>query len=91
MVFQKGNRLYKLRRTYKGEQNPFYGKNHKEESKLKMGSKKGNIPWNKGIQNIYSKETLQKMKEAKHILYCSLVLCSLVLFGLGGLILRWKR
>ena len=40
------------------------GKKQTEESKLKIKkSKKGQIPWNKGKINIYSQETLEKMRE----------------------------
>jgi len=65
MTFKKGNQLYKLRRSFKGENNPFYRKHHTKESKEKMGVKKGTIPWNKNKNNIYSKKTLQKMRDAK--------------------------
>lgn len=38
-----------VNRTMRGENNPFYGRHHSEESKKKVSeSKKGNIPWNKG-------------------------------------------
>lgn len=50
----------------KGEDNPFYGKHHTEESRKKMSdSHKGQVSWCKGRTNIYSKETLQKMREKK--------------------------
>ena len=65
MPFQIGNRLYEKRRSYEGKNNPFYGKKHKNETRKKIGVKKGNIPWNKGKQNIYSNITLKKMKKAK--------------------------
>lgn len=32
---------------------------------LKQGAKKGNAPWNKGKNNIYSGETIKKMSEAR--------------------------
>jgi len=64
MVFQKGHKPYK-KKSFKGENNPFYGKHHTEESKKKMGAKKGSIPWNKDKHGIYTEETLQKMKKAK--------------------------
>jgi len=43
-----------------------YGKRLSEATKKKISEKnsislKGNIPWNKGKKNIYSKETLEKM------------------------------
>ena len=37
----------------------------KTKQKIKQ-SNKGKIPWNKGKNNIYSAETLEKMKKAKH-------------------------
>jgi hypothetical protein len=35
---------------------------HSDKTKLKM---KGKVPWNKGKKGIYSKDALQKMKQAK--------------------------
>jgi len=44
----------------------FNGKKHTEESKQKMRIKKPNfIPWNKNKKNVYNKETLKKMSDAK--------------------------
>ena len=41
------------------------GKTVSEETRQKIKkSKKGTIPWNKGLKNIYSEETLIKMREA---------------------------
>lgn len=65
MVFKKGNQLYKKRHSYKGGGNPFYGKQHSKESKIKMGAKKGSVPWNKDKKGIYSEGAIQKMREAK--------------------------
>ena len=49
-----------------GHNNPMYGKTHSEEIKNKQSLKMiGNIPWNKGKLNIYSDETLIKMKLPK--------------------------
>jgi len=40
-------------------------RNLSEETKKKLSeSRKGKIPWNKGLTSIYSKETLEKMSEA---------------------------
>ena len=40
----------------------FYKKHHKEETKMKISNaNKGNIPWNKGLKNIYSEEAREKM------------------------------
>ena len=65
MVFKKGNQDWMNKRSCKGENNPFYGKKHSEESKKRMGAKKGSRPWNKDKRGIYSDETLLKMKKAK--------------------------
>lgn len=57
----KGNSLF-----YSGENNPFYGKSHTEETKQKISeSNKGNIPWNKGLKGIYSDEYRQKIGESR--------------------------
>lgn len=41
------------------------GRKHSEESKKKMSIvRKGNIPWNKGKTDVYSKETLEKMSKS---------------------------
>ena len=63
----------------KGENHPFYGKSHSSETKEKISKKlkgrvlpvsvrekmKGRTPWNKGKVNVYSKEALLKMRNAK--------------------------
>jgi len=36
MVFKKGDRTWKKRRSYKGKNNPFYGKHHTEDAKIKI-------------------------------------------------------
>jgi len=42
------------------------GKSHSNETKDKLSkSLKGKIPWNKGKKNVYSKETIEKMRNAK--------------------------
>lgn len=47
-----------------GERNGMYGKHHTEEAKKKISEvHKGSIPWNKGLKNPYSKETLEKMSK----------------------------
>jgi group I intron endonuclease len=49
-----------------GENHPMFGKHHTEEMKEKSReSHKGQIPWNKGLKNPYSIETLEKMSEAQ--------------------------
>lgn len=60
----KGNYFYG-RRFFKKD-NSFYGKKHSQKSKKQMSdSHKGEIPWNKGKVNVYSENTLEKMREAK--------------------------
>lgn len=50
---------------WKAENNPFYGKHHTEEVCKKLSEiNKGHIPWNKDKYNIYSEETIQKMRES---------------------------
>ena len=40
------------------QNHPFYKKHHKEETKMKISNaNKGNIPWNKGLKDIYSEES----------------------------------
>lgn len=49
-----------------GEYNGFFNKKHSEDTKKKISiSKKGKEPWNKGKVNIYSQETLEKMRASK--------------------------
>lgn len=49
-----------------GDKHPLFGKHCSEERKKNISnSLKGSIPWNKGKKNIYSEETLQKMRKEK--------------------------
>lgn len=49
-----------------GKENPFYGKTHSLEVIKKIQKANiGKLAWNKGKTEIYSKESLQKMSEAK--------------------------
>lgn len=49
-----------------GKNNPMFGKKHSENTKkLISESKIGNIPWNKNKKNVYTEETLKKMKKPK--------------------------
>lgn len=51
---------------FTGENNPFYGKTHTQESKDKIrDSRLGKKSWNSGKKSIYSKETLEKMSSSK--------------------------
>ena len=53
-------------KDFSGENNPFYGKNHTEESKQKNREfHLGKEPWNKGKINVYSQETLDKMSKTR--------------------------
>ena len=79
--FKKGHISWNKNRKlpqFSGEKNPFFGKHHTKEAKIKMKErakgkhrslatefKKGNIPWNKGKKEIYPKETIEKMKKAR--------------------------
>lgn len=59
-VARNKNRLANL-----GEKNHNYGKKCLENTKLKISkANKNNIPWNKNKKNIYSQETINKMKES---------------------------
>jgi len=50
--------------------NYWKGKTYTEETKRKISeSLKGNIPWNKGKTNIYTDETLEKMRESSKQTY----------------------
>src|SRR3972149_405890 len=53
-------------KDFSGENNPFYGKNHTEESKQKNREfHLGKEPWNKGKVNVYSQETIDKMSKTR--------------------------
>lgn len=58
-----------MRGSHKGQngaKNPFFGKHHTKKAKEKQSkAKMGHTPWNKGRRNIYSEETLQKMREKR--------------------------
>jgi hypothetical protein len=48
------------------------GKHHSEETKKKQSlSNKGQIPWNKGKKNCYSKETLENMSNTHKKMICN--------------------
>jgi len=50
-----------------GNKNGMYNKKHTEEAKRKQSeARKGKEPWNKGKTNIYSEETIKKMKNVSH-------------------------
>ena len=54
----------KISNSLKGEKNPFYSRKHSEQTKKRISeAKKGSTPWNKGLTNIYSNSTVQKMSE----------------------------
>jgi group I intron endonuclease len=45
-----GETRRKLSTAGKGKKNPFYGKHHSEETKIKLSlSRMGKVPWNKGL------------------------------------------
>ena len=59
MVFKEGEQNWKLRKgDYKGENNPFYGKNHTEETRQRISDK------NRGIR--FSKETEFKPRQTSN-------------------------
>ncbi|MGX7134079.1 NUMOD3 domain-containing DNA-binding protein [Enterococcus thailandicus] len=61
-----GENNYFYGKRYVGALNPFFGKKHTIESRQKMSlSHKGQSPWNKGRNNVYSDETLEKMSLSK--------------------------
>jgi len=75
-TFKNGNRCCsshwlkcpKQKKSLKGENNPFFGKKHTDESKIKVGEKnKGRVAWNKGIprtideKKFISKKTKEEM------------------------------
>ena len=48
----------------RGKDAPMWGKHHSQETKDNISmAKKGQVPWNKGMTNVYSEETLKKMSE----------------------------
>ena len=68
--------------VYDGDKNPFYGKKHtketietiKEKSKGKHYSpatewKKGTLPWNTGKTNVFSEETLERIRKSAKALW----------------------
>ncbi len=58
--------IEKMRKANLGRKSPMKGKHHSEETKRKMSvSSKGKPTWNKGKTNIYSIETLNKIREAR--------------------------
>lgn len=57
---------------FSGENHPFYGKHHTEETKQKIRRTEKNlkrIPWNKGKTGVYSEDTLNKMSESISKIY----------------------
>jgi group I intron endonuclease len=49
-----------------GEKNPMFNKTHSDNTKKILSElKQGNVPWNKGLSGIYSKDSLLKMKQPK--------------------------
>jgi len=58
--------IEKLKAIVSGKNNHFYGKKHKDESKVKIGdSKLGKQSWNSGKTGVYSEETKIKMSKAR--------------------------
>ena len=56
--FRKKMSESQKKRLSNPENHHFYKKHHKEETKMKISNaNKGNIPWNKGLKNIYSEES----------------------------------
>ena len=56
--FRKKMSETQKKRLSNPENHPFYKKHHKEETKMKISNaNKGNIPWNKGLKDIYSEES----------------------------------
>ena len=50
----------------KGKSSNFKGKKHTEESKKKNSeSHKGKLAWNSGKTNVYSEETLEKIRKSQ--------------------------
>lgn len=55
-------------KDFSGENNPFYGKNHTEETNQKnRDSHKSKEPWNKGKLNVYSQETIDEMSKSAKV------------------------
>ena len=56
--FRKKMSESQKKRLSNPENHHFYKKHHKKETKMKISNaNKGNIPWNKGLKNIYSEES----------------------------------
>jgi group I intron endonuclease len=56
----------KISEANTGENHPMYGRHHSEETKERLRNlNKGQIPWNKGKTDVYSKETLKRMSNAR--------------------------
>ena len=65
-TYSNNPNLDTIKLKFAGENNPFYGKTHTQESKDKIrDSRLGKKAWNSGKKLIYSKETLEKMSSSK--------------------------
>lgn len=61
-----GENNYFYGKQYFGIENGFYGKSHTLESRKAMSEQhKGQVPWSKGRVNVFSEESLTKMRNAK--------------------------
>jgi len=60
--------IEKMKEVKKGENNPLWGKHHSKETREKMkNAHKYQIPWNKGEIDVYSENTIEKMRKVKLI------------------------
>lgn len=58
--------LENIKLKFIGTKNPFFGKTHTEESKIKISeNQKGRIAWNKGLTGVYDGEHIQNLRNIK--------------------------
>lgn len=77
-IIDKRTRTVVSKGIFSGENHPFYGKHHTEETLKKISKTQKEkfangefIPWNKGKTNVYSEKTLKKMSKTKKEKYAS--------------------
>jgi len=63
-----GEKNYFYGKKYTGEQNAWFGKKLSEEHRIKIGEtrkQRGIKPWNYGVSNCFSEQTIEKMRQSQ--------------------------